>query len=61
MDKATALKVVITAFCKEIGCSMMSPKRCPGDPLCNIPRKAMPWIAKVERELSKDEMEAFNA
>jgi hypothetical protein len=50
MDKAQALKIVITSFCKEIGCSMLS-SSCPGNPLCDIARKAMPWIKNVELEI----------
>jgi hypothetical protein len=41
MDDLTATRLC-AEFCHEIGCSMVSPKTCPGDPHCSIVRKVMP-------------------
>ncbi len=47
-----ALKQIITEFCIGLSCSGLSPDSCPGNPGCDIVRKAMPWVKDVGKRLA---------
>ena len=47
------LKQDFIKFCKDIGCSGQN-QDCPGNPFCEIVRKAFPFLRKAPRELLKD-------
>ena len=50
------LKQDFIKFCQDIGCSKQN-KDCPGNPFCEIVRKAFPFLRKAPYELLKDIME----